>query len=199
MNSVEGFCKTSILEDARHDDGYHDKLEIIAGSEVYLNDFREVLKENLSSLNRRNILVVVSMLQELILNQAKLEALYPVILELMYKEASYDFSISPRIARVLIKIRGEDITVFKDITENTDESDPVSVSISVCALYSNYPNFEGIPEATISRFLEKVYICLRKNKGCNDLKLAISSNLLPILQKNDYMGYCGKFSEEGLN
>lgn len=199
MNSVEDFFKSSLLENAEHNDEYHDDLEIIAGNDVYLNEFQKVLKSSIPLLNKSSILVVVSMLKELISYQANLDTLYPVILELMYKENSYDWSISPRFVQILVKIKKEDITVFKDITESTDENDTISVGISVCSLYSNYPNFEGIPESIINRFLEKIYVCLCNNRSCDKLKLAISTYLLPILQTKNYMGYYEKFSNEGLN
>lgn len=196
MNSIKGFLESSLLDDAEHDDSYHDDLENIASNVKYLNDFQEVFKNSIYLFNKSNILVVVSMIRELISYKAKLDELYPVIRVLMYKEYSYDFSISPRIAQILIKIKGEDITVFKDIAESTDENDPISVGISVCSLYSNYPNFEGIPEAVIGTFLEKIYICLLNNRNCNKLKIAISTNLLPILKNKDYMGYYRKIYNE---
>ena len=198
MENIKYFIESSIKDDAEHNDEYHDNLEYIAGNDAYLSDFIEAFKNSVPLFNRKNILVVVSMLLELIEYQAKLDSLYPVILELMYKEYCYDWSISPRFAKILIKIRGEDISVFKDIVGITDENNTTSVSISVCSLYSNYPNFEGIAESIISRFLEKIYTCFINNKGCNDLRHAIATNLLPILRNKDYDGYFEKFKSEGV-
>lgn len=47
MNSIKEFFESSILEDAEHNDAYHDNLEIIAGNDAYLNDFQEILKNNI--------------------------------------------------------------------------------------------------------------------------------------------------------
>lgn len=192
MKNVKEFLESSILSEADHDDKYHDTLELIACNDEYLNEFVQVFKNSIYLFNKSNILVIVSMLRELIQYHANLDSLYSSILELMYKEDNFGWSISPRIAQILIKIRGEDVSVFKDITQNTDENDTISVKISICSLYSNYPDFAGISDDVISTFLEKISICFDKNKNCNELKQAISTNLLPILQTQDYMGYYEK-------
>lgn len=189
MYSIEEFFRNSLLDSADHDDKYHDNLEIIADNDKYLNDLRIVLEEGMNFFNKNNVLVIVSMIKELISYKANVDLLYPVMLELMYQENSYDCSISPRITQILINIKREDVTVFKDIVERTNENDTVSVGISLCSLYSNYPNFEGIPEITVNQFLEKIYKCVCNNQNCNKLKHSILYNLLPILQKKDYRGY----------
>lgn len=193
MKYVDDFFRNAILEDAEHDDYYHVQLESIASNADLLMDFRGALKTNMPMLNKRSVLVVVSMLRELIEYKANLEELYTLILELMYKEYSYDWSISPRIVQILKKIKGEDIKVFEDITANTDAENVVSVCISVCALYSNYWDFSELPIVRVNEYLERVFDCFDKNKRCDELRCSIETNLLPLLDCEEYKHYLARF------
>jgi hypothetical protein len=198
MYNVEQLIEQSIDVDDFSDE-YYDLLDKLAVDRELTNKFIESFKEKLPTFNKYNIGKVLMLLNSLIISrEVQLNELYPMILDLMYKDFSYDVSWGYRFVRLLIKIKGNKEPVFDDILNRTDMNNKVSVGISVCSLYEFCDGLTNIPVEKVSKFLDIVYECSVKNKDDKMLKLVIEDFLLPIINNNRYAKYYHKFKVMGI-
>ena len=96
-----------------------------------------------------------------------LSELYNWVLKIMFKKEFYDYSMCYRFSDLLVKMTKNVQKVYKDIIENVNIFNPITVQIAICSMYGYYDYFQ-YKELT-SVFLDKILIAIEKNENNQDI------------------------------
>ena len=88
--------------------------------------------------------------------------LYSWVLNLMFKEKLYDYSICYKFSDLLVMMSKNVKQVYMDIINMVDINQPISVQIAVCSMYGvhRFGNYKELTEL----FLDKILLSIEKNE-----------------------------------
>ncbi|MCP1226765.1 hypothetical protein, partial [Sebaldella sp. S0638] len=95
-------------------------------------------------------------------NIVYLNQLYNWVLKVMFKKEFYDYSMCYRFSDLLVKMTKNVQKVYKDIIENVNIFNPITVQIAICSMYGYYDYFQYKELTEI--FLDKIFTSIKKNK-----------------------------------
>ncbi|MCP1226543.1 hypothetical protein [Sebaldella sp. S0638] len=117
----------------------------------------------------------------------ELGKLYNWVLKIMFKKEFYDYSMCYRFSDLLVKMTKNDQKVYKDIIENVNIFNPLTVQIAICSMYGYYDYFQYKELTEI--FLDKIFTSIKKNKDNQDIIKDFNRFMRRRIKIEDYKQY----------
>ena len=117
----------------------------------------------------------------------ELGKLYNWVLKIMFKKEFYDYSMCYRFSDLLVKMTKNVQKVYKDIIENVNIFNPITVQIAICSMYGYYDYFQYKELTEI--FLDKIFTSIKKNKDNQDIIKDFNRFMRRRIKTEDYKQY----------
>jgi hypothetical protein len=118
--------------------------------------------------------------------------LYNWVLNLMFKERFYNYSICYKFSDLLVMMSKNVEQVYRDIINMIDINKPISVQIAICSMYGvhKFYNYKELTEI----FFDKILLSIERNENNKNIIEDINNFLRGFLKLKEYEKYKEKFS-----